>query len=180
MQSWCCRSQRSPRRGGHYPGPDGLRSSGSCSFCVPQEPADPSCRCHTAMSPRLLLTPWHRHCPGSWEQRHSRYSVLPSFLGQQIPLPRGGQSLIKILFPCPCSSFIQQTFIEHLPCVRPISVCQGHHSEQSTVLPSGHSPCRGGQTVNRPTWDICSGKCCKRAKGVLLQEGCQASEPSNF
>lgn len=105
-------------------------------------------------------------------------SVLPSFLGQQILLPREGQSLIKIVFPC--SSFIQQIFIEHPIFVSPVSVCQGHHCEQSTVLPSGHSPCLGGQAVNRPTWDICSSTCCKSAKGVLFQEGCQASEPSNF
>lgn len=96
-------------------------------------------------------------------------SVLPSFSGQQISLPRGGQSLIKILFPCP--SFIQQIFTEHLLCVRPVSVCQGHHSEQSTVLPSGHSPCRGGQAVNRATWDICSGKRCKNRQGQE-QRGC--------
>lgn len=102
-------------------------------------------------------------------------SVRPSFSGQQISLPRGGQSLIKILFPF--LLFIQQIFIEHPLYVRPV-LC----TRDITVSKAQSCPQDTHLLVNRATGGICSSKCCKNRPGQE-QRGCcsrKCARPRNL
>lgn len=48
--------------------------------------------CHTAVSPGLLLTPWHQHCPGSGEQKRPR-SLCPALTPRLADLSPQGRSV---------------------------------------------------------------------------------------